>query len=258
MKKLRARFYLWLMHTGFYRWVLINIIPYIRFSPYYVKLRGHKFHKLYPIMRPGMFGVCIDYNQLSGKTIPKVTGGISSHAFLCIGHRLAAPVDEKLLPDGRTGGGREIVEMTHQGFVFSDLFDICKSSERVLLFECDDWDDEYKVKMILCAISFWQAIYDVEFDFGIRALYCSELILMADKLAAYRETHPHSWAIVDDAAAKPRIKASDEDLMGLGRKYISPDGLACAENVRCVVDSDGILSGCTGPDIKKLIFGGQA
>jgi len=55
---------------------------------------------------------------------------------------------------------------------------------------------------------------------GVKALYCSELVYQSD--------------------FERRLDVNLEDLAGLGRKYISPDGLYKAKNVRVVWDSDEV------------------
>ena len=62
------------------------------------------------------------------------------------------------------------------------------------------------------------AKYDLEFDLGIEALYCSELVY---------QSYENNF-----------LKADLDDFVGLGRPYISPVGLYHADNLEVIVDSD--------------------
>lgn len=239
---MKKKFILWFMSTGVYRFLIRKIIPFIRFSPYYTKFRGHKYHMGYYYLRPGHIIATIDYCKLTGILIPKVTGGISSHAALCIGKRDPKCPDlyySTINPSPESGEGLEVVEMTHLDFTYSDFFDLCKESDRVIIFECSDWDELYVRRVIAKALECRDKKYDVLFSHDFSSLYCSELIYYADLLAGY---------------GTPRLKADLSDLMGLGKPYISPDGLLCAKNSRAVWDSSGEFNGMTGPEIEKIIF----
>ena len=235
---------IWFMKTRLSSYLILKVIPFIRFSMYYTKTRGDKYHTGYHYLKPGMMIGTIDYRKLTGLVIPKVTGGILSHAALCVAKR-DPKYPDSLYPfinpiDGH-GSGLEVVEMTHLDFTFSDFFDICKESDRVIIFECEDWDELYVRRVIEKALAFKEAKYDARFEHGFRALYCSELIHGADFDAGY---------------GTPRLKCDLSDLMGLGKPYISPDGLLCAKNVRVVWDSSGEFTGMRGSEIEKKIFKG--
>lgn len=238
------RFLLWFMNTSFYSWAILKVIPYVRFSMYYTKTRGDKYHEGYHYLEPGMVIGTIDYKKLTGILIPRVTGGILSHAALCVAKRDPKFPDALysfINPLEGQGNGIEVVEMTHIHFTFSDFFDVCKESDRVIIFECLDWDDLYKRRVIARALEYREIKYDAKFEHNFRALYCSELILSADTDAGY---------------GTPRLKVDLSDLMGLGKPYISPDGLLCAKNVRVVWDSKGEFTGMRGQEIKDIIFKG--
>lgn len=236
------KFLLWFMGTYLYRKFLLGVIPFIRFTTYYTKFRGDKYHIGYFYLKPGMMIGTIDYAKATGFLIPKITGGILSHAALCVGKRDPKVPDQeyaRILPLPNQGSGLEVVEMTHLDFTFSDFFDICKESDRVIIFDCDDWDELFKKRVIEAALSLKLAAYDSAFGLGIKTLYCSELIYQSDKIAGN---------------GQGRLKCSIEDLMGLGKPYISPDGLLCADNVTVVWDSKNELTGLKGSQIKNMIF----
>ncbi len=244
---MRKKILLWIMDTRIYKFVLKKIAPYIRFSMGYSKMRGINYHEGYRHVRPGIMAGTIDYSKLTGIMIPKVTGGILAHCGICFNKRTGtqAETDWTVRFNGKEvyRAGLEMAEMTHNDFTLSDFYDMCKEADRVILFSCDDWDAEYVTELNKRVLYLHDSVYDIKFGFGIEALYCSELIYHADKLAN---------------GGEPRIQCDVSDLMGLGQKYISPDGLLCAKNVRVVWDSKRELDGLTGPEVEKLIFKGRS
>lgn len=210
LKKLYKQFLLALMSTKAYNYLLLHIIPYIRFTTYYTSFRGYQFNRGYKYLQPGDFVLVKDYKKLTGFLI----GGTWTHA--------AQVVD--------VGSDWEISEMTHTNYTKSCFFDVCAQADRVAIFRCTkyDWDYIHSTVVPTCR-SFTSAVYDTQFDgadrvtalelsLGIPALYCSELVYQSDP--------------------ERRIGASLEDLAGLGRPYVSPDDLANAPHVTCVWDSD--------------------
>jgi hypothetical protein len=186
------------METSFYRNLLQNIIPYIRFSTYYTKLRGKKYHRLYSKLEPGDVILSLDRKKLTTVLIP----GEFSHASMCV----------ELECDW------EVSEMTHNDYTKSTFFDICKESDRVVIMRLINSDNVEVINAIERCKSFQDAKYDVRFDLGIESLYCSELIYQSFK---------------DNV-----LGANIDDLVGLGRPYISPTGLYKARNLILVADSD--------------------
>jgi hypothetical protein len=193
------RILLFIMQTKFYSWLLLHIIPYIRFTTYYTSLRGNKYHQGYDLLRPGHIILTVDRKKLTSLLIP----GDFSHAAFCV---------------GKYPEEYEVAEMTHTNYTKSHFFDICKEADRVVILECPDFSAGYIQQMIDNCMSFETATYDLSFDLGVKALYCSELVYQAD----FRRI----------------LKVDLSDLAGLGRAYISPDGLYAAKNVRVVWDSD--------------------
>lgn len=190
---------LWLTQRKSYRWVLLNVIPFIRFTTYYTSLRGWKHFRGYKLLKTGDIILTIDKQKLTTLLIP----GTFAHSALCVGKSQEW----------------EISEMTHTHYTKSTFFDICKESDRVVILRCKDWGEKYiNETLIPKCKSFINATYDTEFVLGVLQLYCSELVYQSD--------------------VEKRLKVSLEDLAGLGRDYISPDGLSKADNCDIVWDSD--------------------
>lgn len=188
---------------------------------YYTKIRGNKYHEGWNMLSPSDIILTVDDKKLTGMLIP----GVMSHAALCVAKRPS---------------GYEVVEMTHTDYTQSDFFDICKESSRVLIIQCLDWDLDYQRMVIEAARSLKNAKYDVEFELGVQSLYCSELVYQSDKIAYFNRYEKEGTLLQVDLS----------DLAGLGRPYLSPDGLLFAKNIRCKWDSDGQLAGKIGPQIE--------
>lgn len=186
------------MSTKLYAWLLKHVIPYIRFTTYYTDFPGHRFYSGYAILRPGDIILTQDRKKLTGKLIP----GEFAHAALCVSKNKRW----------------EVSEMTHDDYRKSTFFDICKESDRVVIIRCTDWDKEYTKKVVARCKSFEGSKYDAQFSLGVKALYCSELVWEAD--------------------FERRLAVSLDDLAGIGRPYISPDGLYKGLNTHRVWDSD--------------------
>lgn len=191
---------IWFSNTKIYSDLVLKVVPFIRFSMYYTSLRGNVYNEAYALLQAGDYIVAKDDKKLTAVLI----GGEWTHASLFMGKV--------------TDGARyECAEMTHHNFTKSDFFDVCKESTEFAIFRCKDYDPEYIKEMLNKCKSFEQVPYDVGFELGVRALYCSELVYQAD--------------------FEHRLKISLEDVHGLGRQYISPTGLSKAENVECIYDS---------------------
>lgn len=228
-----------LLDSKAFNWLAIHILPYIRFSFYYVSLRGDKYNNGYAVLKEGDIIGSIDYKKLTGAIIPKATGGILCHSAYCMGKRNPNNINDRyaaILPNSIQGNGLEMAEMTHLNFTFSDFFDICKEAERVIIFRCVDYDEEYIRRMTAEILSLRYKTYDSAFSLGVEALYCSELIYQADLNAG------------------GRLKCSLGDLAGLGRPYISPDGLLASKNVVVIWDSENQFTGMSGEEVGNIIF----
>ena len=90
--KLYRKIVLWFMKTKLYWFIVMRIIPYIRFSMYYTSFRGWKYHKGYKLLQPGDIVLAVDTKKGTAAIISKVTaddGGKDSnralvHAGQCI------------------------------------------------------------------------------------------------------------------------------------------------------------------------------
>jgi hypothetical protein len=200
LKQIYRKFLNWVMNTEVYHYLLKNIVPYIRFTLYYTSLRGWKYHKLYKVLEPGDIILTIDEKKLTTVLIP----GEFSHAAMCVSK----------------DGLWEVSEMTHKDYTKSTFFDLCKESDRVVILRCKNCTQHQIDEAIERCKSFEGAEYDVKFKFCIKALYCSELV--------YRSYEDNL------------LEVSLEDLVGLGRPYISPTGLYKAKNVYVVMDSSNL------------------
>lgn len=186
------------MFKKVYRWLMLKIIPYIRFTVYYTKFKGYQYLRGYKLLRPGMVVLTVDKKKLTTFLIP----GTFSHAAMCVS------IEDEW----------QVSEMTHLGYTKSAFFDICKESDRVVLGYCKDWTVGYLSSVISKCKSFQNTDYDLSFKLGVKELYCSELI--------YHSDYEH------------RLNIDLSDIHGLGRKYVSPDGIYNASNFEVIWDSD--------------------
>lgn len=193
MKKLLLFF----MESRLYKWLLKKVIPKIRFTTYYTKFPGRKYHVGYNFLRPGDIILTTDSKKLTTLLI----GGKWSHAALCVSK-------DQIF---------EVAEMTHSDYTQSTFFDVCAESTRVCILRCPKWSKEYIRRVIDRCKTLKNATYDVQFELGIQSLYCSELIYHSDFMKT--------------------LSLNLEDLAGLGRKYISPDGIYNCPDLKIVWDS---------------------
>ena len=199
IKKLAFRpLLLKLYQSPWYSYAMLHIIPYIRFTIYYTSFRGWKYHRGYKILQPGDIILTNDKWKLTSFLIP----GPWSHAALCVSKN----------------GEFSVAEMTHKNFTKSTFFDICKESTRVAILRCNDWTPDYIPTVIETCLSFENVEYDIKFEYGIKALYCSELIIASDP--------------------EHRLKYSSEDVMKIGMEYLSPTGISKSKNCTKIWDSN--------------------
>lgn len=196
---MKKRIVLWVMQSKIYRWLLRKIIPIVRFSLYYPKSDGIKYNEAYDLLQPGDIILTNDSLKLTSLLIP----GEWSHAALCVSK------DKRF----------EVAEMTHEDYVKATFFKLFHEADRVAILRCPciSQDKEYLKLVIEKCRSFEGATYDQAFELGVTALYCSELVYQAD--------------------FERRLNVNLEDLAGLGREYISPDGLFKSKNVVVVYDT---------------------
>lgn len=197
-QKLYRKFLIWLSSTKVYEWFLIHVIPYIRFSMYYTGMKGSSFHKMYKMLKPGHIILTTDKKKLTTFLIP----GEFAHAAFCVSK------DQNW----------EMSEMTHTHYTKSTFADVCFQADRVVIMECKDFDQQYINKIIDQCKKFEDVLYDFQFELGVKALSCAELIYESD--------------------VERRLDISLEDVAGLGRPYISPTGLFRAVNCEVIYDTE--------------------
>lgn len=193
------RILVWITNTKLWSWLLIKVIPFVRFSMYYTDFTGRQFHQGYMKLQTGDIILTKDKRKMTTLLI----GGTFTHAALCV---------------GTTVTDYQVAEMTHHNYSKSYFFDICKESDRVVILRCKDFDSEYIRHLVEKCKSFQDCKYDVEFDLDVKALYCSELVYQAD--------------------FERRLQIDLSDIAGLGKPYISPTGLYEARNCVLVYDSE--------------------
>ncbi len=198
-----------LMRTALYNRLLKDVIPYIRFTTYYTHPSNKEFQKWgalanlgYGKLKPGHIVLTVDEKKLTTKLISQFTGEEGfSHAAQCISKN----------------GEFEIAEMTHTDFTKSTWHDLCYESTRVVILECEAYDDEYIEVLVKKTPSFENTPYDNLFQMGIEALSCAELCYMYD--------------------SERRMNINLEPVLG-SDPYISPMGLYKGTNMVTVWDSD--------------------
>lgn len=187
--------------TAIYKFVVLSIIPNIRFSTKPTKIRGNQYKEAYKRLQVGDIILTRDESKLAGKFID----GYWDHVALFLGK-------EKDF---------EVAEMTRHGFTKSEFADVFKESSRFKIVRSSKLPSDYIEKMINKCISFDGKHYDTGFSLGIEELYCSEMIFQCD--------------------IEMRLKFDLSDLKLIGQPYLSPDGVEACHNLDIIVfDSDSI------------------
>jgi hypothetical protein len=187
---------LWLMTTRLYRWLMAHAIWRIRFSNWYSLMNGKQFNVAYALLRPGDILLSTDKSKLTSFLVK----GPWTHAALCVGKWPNHPY--------------EVAEMVHGGFKKSMFFDFCKEADHIAILRCSKWSKDYLQHIVLANVKEFEGKpYDELFQFGVEALYCSELIYQADELHI--------------------CKVDISDFAGLGKQYVSP--LAYYESPTCSI-----------------------
>jgi len=109
-----------------------------------------------------------------------------------------------------------IAEMKANDFDIATVKEFCKGATRVALLRINNIPEGYGLQMAAKSMDFSESKYDVEFKMGPEALFCSELCWASD--------------------FKGLMQADLTDLIGVGTKYISPDGVYKAKNVEVVFE----------------------
>lgn len=113
-------------------------------------------------------------------------------------------------------GDDKIAEMTANDFDIVDVNKFCKGTTRIALMRIKKIPDDYGQAIADKAMQFADRRYDTNFELGVEALYCSEL--------CYQSDFEH------------RMGADLTDLVGMGRPYISPEGIYSAKNLEVVFE----------------------
>lgn len=198
MKYLYKQLILWLISTRFWSWLLLDVIPYIRFSNEPTKLCGKVYNEGYRFLQPGDIVVSRDNHKLTTWLITGKKGW--THASLCVGKK-----EWPYSPEC------EILEMDRDGQMQSDFFDICHNADQVAILRCRDFDKEYIQKVIEKCFSFKDVQYDVGFSMDPSKMACSEMVY--------------------DSDFEHRLQVDLTDDAHIGRPYISPNGLYAAKNI---------------------------
>lgn len=142
-----------------YIWFMRKVLPKLRFTNRYGEFDGKDFLRAWDILKPGDILLSVDKSKASAFLVP----GYFSHAALCISKE----------------GVNQIAEMTCDDYHLTTFYDFCRESDDVSIIRLSR-DDDYNIKMIRAALSLAFAKYDLEFEHGNEALYCSELAAAAD------------------------------------------------------------------------------
>ena len=164
-------------------------------------MRGWKYHQVYDAIEPGYIILTTDKRKLTTKLIP----GEWAHACVCVSK-------DKVF---------EVAEMTHTDYTKSTVSDVCYEADRVVVLKCKKFTKAYTKKFVSKIKSFDGVPYDDQFELGVKALSCSELVWAGD--------------------FEHRLDVSLEDIAGLGRPYISPTGLYNAKNIKIIIDTNDIV-----------------
>jgi hypothetical protein len=198
-KKLYSKAVLSLMNSKAYHWFVLNVFPKLRFSNYYSDIEGWQYRRAYNLLQNGDLILSTDKKKASALAIP----GKIKHVGIMIDK----------------GAEWECSEMTHVGHKKSTFYDMCKEADLIVIVRCRNFDKEYIENVFIPNIrSHSGADYDVEFEFGVKSLYCSELVYISD--------------------SEKRLQLDTSDLMGLGQEYVSPTAIYESPAVDILFDSD--------------------
>lgn len=200
MKKLARQLIDKFSKTKLWKWFVLDFMRITSINHFFVRHSGKEFYHAYNLLRPGDIILTSDSLSLSSFAIP----GEWSHAGICVGK----------------GMEWEISEMLTTGYAKSHFYDIFTRAEKIKIIRCFGWSSDYVRKVINNVKSYSAAEYDYTFGINnnkdvagtdIPFLYCSEMIWEADVARL--------------------LNVNLEDVAGLGRPYLSPDGLANSKNV---------------------------
>lgn len=110
----------------------------------------------------------------------------------------------------------KIAEMKANDFDLTDVNKFCEGATRIALLRLKPFDENYANQMANTAMSFSNAQYDTSFTLGVESLYCSELCFQSD--------------------IENRMDVDLSDLVGMGRPYVSPEGLYSAKGLQVIFE----------------------
>lgn len=110
----------------------------------------------------------------------------------------------------------KIAEMTANDFDVVGMDHFALGCTRIALLRFKDPPANYGQRVARKAMAYANKKYDAQFTLGVEALYCSEL--------AYQSDFLH------------KMQADLSDLVGMGRPYISPDGIYSAPGLKIVYE----------------------
>jgi len=186
---------------------IMYYVPTIVFSTKETDIDGRMYNDGYKHLKKGD----IIATKRDHKLTTRVIGGKYSHVAVCVNVVVMGDVTMY-----------EVAEMTRHGYTKSFFYDLCREADLVDIYRFTE-DQAYIEEFIKNVKSFEHAVYDNKFkidDFktavamsindgvkqkDIPELYCSELIYICD--------------------TSNKIKCNTEDLLLLGRKYVSPTEL---------------------------------
>ena len=112
----------------------------------------------------------------------------------------------------------EIAEMIAQGFHECDIDYFLKDCDEVLILRpVHPWSEQYLYRFINKCLSFKGRKYDKEFTLGVDSLYCFELVYHSDM--------------------DRKLRFDLDDLVGMGRPYLSSEGIYTCPNLKIVYSS---------------------
>ena len=211
---LKSKFLIWFMQTWIYKQLATHVFPHLRFPAWAVKgckdLTGRQFRLLHNAMQNGDWIFTVEYRYLSSRSVMKITGGEVSHCLQCV---------QKDHPTWELG------EMTHDNYTKNTLANVWRKADRIIIVDKASWSPSYRKEMAFKNMTYVNAKYDLGFDIdengktpGVPFLACSELLYHSD----FKRTVPVDL----------------KDYAGIGRPYISPQGLLNGQGLRIKADTD--------------------
>jgi len=198
MGNLYTKLILGIMDSDFYHWFAFRVFPYLRFSNYYSEIEGWQYKRAYDLLKNGDMILATDKKKASALVI----GGDLKHVGICVDKH----------------SEWEISEMTHVGYRKSTFFDMCKESDIIVVVRGKRFDDDYIKNVFIPNVKSYENVgYDLSFEFGVKALYCSELVYVSD--------------------VEKRLNLDTSDLVGIGREYVSPQAIFDTDQIEVIYDS---------------------